>query len=165
MVRTWLCAALISRRLRAGGQSIREIARSKKSTPLLSWTRYKHERALIGECEHDHHIRCPLPPSDASRYGPWPRTLVRSLCQFLDAIQSPSDAELKPSDLPAFGGGYNTMAAIYNHQEKALFNKHAFSFTAEKRALLQLKKSREARDEMMRRLKRKTSNNSHITNN
>lgn len=87
--------------------------------------------------------------------GPWPRALVRSLCEFLDAVQSPAEGEFQPSDLVPFGGTCNTMAGVYRRQEFEMAKQKAFTFTVEKRALQQLKRSREARETLMERIKLK----------
>lgn len=91
---------------------------------------------------------------------PWPRTLVRSLCQFLDAIQQPEVGRTQPSDLVTFGGGCETIARVYNLQEISLSKQPPFAFALEKRALQQLRKSREAREALMEKWKNRELNRS-----
>lgn len=142
MTRIWLSAALVARRLHSGGPTVREVEKAKPSSRSM----------LCPEKRRQFHLRNSRENSERTpSIGPWPRTLVRSLCEFLDALQPMSD-DLQPSDLPCFGGTCDTMARVYRRQE-VIFSKHPpFAFNVEKRALAQLKKSREAREALMKNI-------------
>lgn len=146
MTRTWLSAALVARRLHSGGPTVQEIGRSKTTPVLMPWLGREPEKN-----KHD-----PRRSQPHRRIDPWPKTLVRSLCEFLDAVQVPSNG-LQPSDLPLLGGDCDSIARVYRYQESAISRQQPFTFTVEKRALRQLKTSREAREALMKKLRNRNN--------
>lgn len=175
MTRSWIAATLIMQRLRYKGCTIKEI---RKTTDSLS-------NPLLRSRQQQAALRALAPPpfyssrpntADGdvrimSRWEalpePWPRSLVRELCQFLDAVQAPrsqhdgdhgrflsaaagasrcSCCVAQPSDSPLFGSDCSTMARVYRTQEMRQLKNQTFAFVVEKRALKQLEESRKERE-------------------
>lgn len=167
MTRSWIAATLITQRLRYKGCTIKEIKKTTDSikNPLLKPKQSNTTKFLLAHSRNNRHSNDvdSTVESEASLPGPWPRQLVRELCQFLDAIQHRPDLSssngrsfvIQPSDLPEFGGDCSTMARVYRTQEIRMLKSQPFAFGVEKRALKQLEDSRKERQLLIERMNRK----------
>lgn len=84
------------------------------------------------------------------RLPPWPRGLVRTLCDFLDSLKAPQDGESRGAPAHRTSCRASTMAQVYNRHIKQA-QAHSV-FRVEDKALRQLRISKARRDMLSKEL-------------